>query len=71
MFTRENGAETIGRHFDRVERRDADGWITSDDDEVVLGFVASLDAETPPILPPFELPIRSRRASSVFVATKT
>jgi len=71
VFTRENGAETIGRHFDRVERRDADGWITIDDDEVVLGFVASLDAETPPILPPFELPIRSRRASSVFVATKT
>lgn len=71
VFTRENGAEIVGRHFDRVERRDADGWVTIDDDEVVCGFVASLDAETPPVLPPFELPIRSRRASSVFVATKT
>lgn len=71
VFTRENGAEIVGRHFDRVERRDADGWVTIDDDEVVRGFVASLDAETPPVLPPFELPIRSRRASSVFVATKT
>ena len=70
VFTRENGAEIIGRHFDRVQRRDADGWVTIDDDEVVHGFVASLDAETRPSLPPYELPIRSRRASSVFVATK-
>jgi SAM-dependent methyltransferase len=71
VFTRENGAEIIGRHFHCVERRDTDGWVTIDDDEVVRGFVASLDAETPSVLPPFELPIRSRRASSVFVATKT
>jgi SAM-dependent methyltransferase len=70
VFTRENGAEVIGRHFDAVERRDADGWVTIEDDEVVRGFVASLDAETPPVLPPYQLPIRSRRASSVFVATK-
>jgi len=48
-----------------------EGKAERDDGEVVLGFVASLDAETPPVLPPFELPIRSRRASSVFVATKT
>ena len=34
-FTRENGADAIGRHFARVERRDADGWITIDDDETV------------------------------------
>jgi len=70
VFTRENGAEIVGRYFDRVERRDADGWVTIDDDELVRGFVASLDAETPPVLPPYELPIRSRRSSSVFVATK-
>ena len=25
VFTRENGAEILGRHFERVERRDADG----------------------------------------------
>jgi SAM-dependent methyltransferase len=70
VFTRENGAEIIGRHFDRIERRDAEGWVTIDDDDVVRGFVASLDAETPTVLPAYELPIRSRRASSVFVATK-
>ena len=70
VFTRENGAEIVGRHFERVERRDTDGWVTIDDDEVVRGFVASLDPETPPELPPYELPIRSRTSSSVFVATK-
>ena len=71
VFTRENGAEIIGRHFDGIARRDADGWVTIEDDDVVRGFVASLDAEAAPVLPPYELPIRSRRASSVFVATKT
>ena len=71
VFTRENGADIIGRHFGDIERRDADGWVTVDDDEVVRGFVASLDGESAPVLPPYDLPIRSRRASSVFVATKT
>jgi SAM-dependent methyltransferase len=69
VFTRENGAEIIGRHFDRVERRDAEGWVTIDDGAVVRAFVASLDAETPSALPPYDLPIRSQRASSVFIAT--
>jgi SAM-dependent methyltransferase len=69
-FTRENGAEIIGRHFDRVERRDADGWATIEDDEVVRGFVASLDADEPQELGPYEVPLRCRRASSVFVARK-
>ena len=70
VFTRENGAEIIGSHFAHVERRDADGWVTVEDDATVRAFVASLDAEVKPELPPYRLPIRSRRASSVFVATK-
>jgi SAM-dependent methyltransferase len=70
VFTRENGAETLERHFDAVERRDADGWATIDDDAVVHGFVASLDADGPTELAPYELPLRSRRATSIFVATK-
>jgi SAM-dependent methyltransferase len=69
-FTRENGAEVIGRHFSRVERRDADGWVTIEDDETVRGFVASLDADEPVVLRDYALPLRSRRASSIFVATK-
>jgi SAM-dependent methyltransferase len=69
-FTRENGAESIGRHFARVERRDADGWITIDDDEVVRGFIASLDADETVEPGPYDLPLRSRRATSIFVATR-
>ena len=68
VFTRENGAEAIGRHFASVERRDADGWVTIEDDAVVRGFVGSLCAEVPDKLPPYELPLRVERASSVFVA---
>ncbi|HEX6723733.1 MAG TPA: methyltransferase domain-containing protein [Gaiella sp.] len=67
-FTRENGAGIIGRHFDRVERRDADGWVTIDDQATVEGFVASLDADEPLEPRPYALPLRTRRASSVFVA---
>lgn len=69
-FTRENGAALISRHFARVERRDADGWATIEDHETVRAFVASLEPQVMPELPEYELPIRSRRASSVFVATK-
>ncbi len=69
-FTRENGAEILGRCFADVERRDADGWVTIHDAETIDAFVASLDADTTPELPPYKLPLRSRRASSVFVATK-
>jgi ubiquinone/menaquinone biosynthesis C-methylase UbiE len=70
VFTRENGAAQIERHFDHVERRDADGWATIEDHETVQRFVASLDAAEPVELAPYELPLRCRRASSVFVATK-
>jgi len=69
-FSRENGTEIIGRRFEHVDRRDVDGWVTIDDDELVHGFVASLDADQAQELGPYELPIRTRRASSVFVATK-
>jgi SAM-dependent methyltransferase len=67
-FTRENGADVLGRHFAAVERRDADGWITVEDDEAVHRWVDSLTPHTRPELAPFTVPLRSRRASSVFVA---
>jgi SAM-dependent methyltransferase len=69
VFTRENGAEILGRHFETVERRDADGWVTIEDDALVRGFAGSLDADEPFEIAPHELPLRSRRASCVFVAT--
>lgn len=70
VFTRENGADMLHRHFAAVERRDVDGWVTIEDDTVVQAFLDSLDADGPIELPPYELPLRSRRASSVFVATR-
>lgn len=69
-FTRENGAELIGRHFAHVERRDADGWVTIEDEATIHGFVVSLQSDIPIELPPHHLPLRSRRASSIFVATR-
>lgn len=70
VFTRENGGDILGRHFEAVERRDVDGWVTIEDDEVVHGFVDSLDADEPMEIGPYELPLRCRRASCVFVGTK-
>ncbi len=67
-FTRENGAEILARHFANVERRDADGWATIEDEAVVRGFVRSLGRGEPATLPPFTLPLRARRASAIFVA---
>ena len=69
-FTRENGAEAIRRRFSVVERRDTDGSITIEDHATVRAFVASLGQGMPDDLPPYELPLRARRATSIFVATK-
>ena len=69
-FTRENGAEAIGRHFAQVGRRDADGWTTIEDDATILAFLDSLDADEPVEPGPYELPLRCRRATSIFVATR-
>jgi SAM-dependent methyltransferase len=68
VFTRENGGELLGRHFGRVERRDADGWATIESEDLVRAYVASLGGDPASELPSFELPLRARRATSVFVA---
>ena len=67
-FRRENGEELLRRHFERVERRDADGWVTFDDASL-RGYAASWDALAPLLaLPPLEQPLRATRATSVFIA---
>lgn len=68
VFTREDGEEVLGRHFATVERRDADGWVTIDRHEVVHGYVESLLDAEPVKLGAYDLPLRIRRASSIFVA---
>jgi SAM-dependent methyltransferase len=70
VFTRENGADLLERHFTRVERRDADGWVTIDDEKRVRAYLDSLLHEGEIEPGPYELPLRIRRASSVFIAEK-
>jgi SAM-dependent methyltransferase len=69
-FRSDNGEEVLLRHFAHVERRDAHGWLTMDD-ETVRRFAASWDALAPLVrTPPLGEPIRVRRRTSVFVARK-
>ena len=69
VFTREDGTSILTRHFPRVERRDADGWVEIADAEAVHRYVESLGGDAD-VVPPFALPLRSRRATSIFVAEK-
>lgn len=67
-FRSENGEELLRRHFARVERRDAHGWLTMDD-AAVRRFAGSWDALAPLVtMPPLGEPLRVRRHSTVFVA---
>jgi SAM-dependent methyltransferase len=69
-FRSENGEEVLRRHFARVERRDAHGWLTMDD-AAVRRFAASWDALAPLVtMPPLGEPLRVRRHSTVFVAER-
>jgi len=69
-FRSENAEEALGRHFARVERRDARGWVTMDD-AAVRRFAGSWDALAPLVrMPPLGEPLRVRRHSTVFVAHK-
>lgn len=69
-FDRESGEALVRRHFRGVERIDVDGEVVVEDDETVRAWVASLGPDVPEVLPSYELPIRTRRATSIFVAEK-
>jgi SAM-dependent methyltransferase len=67
-FRSENGEELLRRHFTRIERRDARGWVTMDD-AGVRRFAGSWDALASLVkMPPLGAPLRVRRHSTVFVA---
>jgi SAM-dependent methyltransferase len=70
LFSRENGDAHLRRHFDRVERRDADGVVVVRDRAKLVAYRNSLSAETRPVPEDVELPFRVHRRSSIFVATK-
>ena len=70
-FSRENGADLLGRRFATVEARDADGFVTIPDDDAIWAYLRSMSPyEAPTELPPHKLPLRVQRKSTVFVATK-
>lgn len=68
QFRSENGETVLRRHFARVAQRDANGWVTMDDD-VLRRYVESWDGLAPALERlPLRRPLRIRRASTVFVA---
>ena len=69
-FRSENGEEALRRHFGKVERREARGWVMMDT-ETIRRFAASWDALASLVrVGPLDQPLRVRRHSTVFVAEK-
>jgi SAM-dependent methyltransferase len=69
-FRSDNGEASLLRHFSRVERRDAYGWLTMDD-QAIQRYAASWDDLASLVkLPPRAEPLRVRRHSTVFVAER-
>jgi hypothetical protein len=67
-FRAENGEESLRRHFASVERRDALGWTTMDE-ETIRRFGASWDDLSSLVtVGPLDEPLRVRRHSTIFVA---
>ena len=68
IFGRENGEEWLLRSFAGVERRDADGWVTLDEDAVRRYVASWADLGSLENVPPVPEPIRVQRICSIFVA---
>jgi SAM-dependent methyltransferase len=71
-FSRENGEESLRRHFARVRRTDVDGTVTFVDGEAVRAYVRALvtwghAADAVPELPE---PLEATTRNSIFVAEK-
>lgn len=70
-FDGTNAEHVLGRHFRRVERREAYGWIAFPDRDRAQKYVdASIVAFGGHKRPAFEGTLRARRAPVVFVADK-
>ena len=67
-FLAEDAPAILRRHFARVEVHDAHGWILFSDREHVQRYVDSTVLLAGRELPPFEGPLRVRRAPAVLVA---
>jgi SAM-dependent methyltransferase len=69
-FSRENGEDTLRRHFAEVERQDVDAVMVYPDVTSVHEYVEStfFSAAVPRPLPEPEVPFRSRTVNAVFSA---
>lgn len=69
-FSRENGAEPLRRHFEYVERRDADAVVVFPDREAVRAYLAALirGRELAERLPHFTGSFRARSCQAIFIA---
>jgi SAM-dependent methyltransferase len=70
MFNRENGEETLERHFSKVERHDVDAKVTVREREKLVAYAASLSVPTQPIPDDLALPFVTYSRVSIFVASK-
>ena len=69
-FNAENGAESLGRHFSRIDRIDVHGWFVFPDAAAAQAYVDSMVVLSGARVPPVSEPIRVQRLPTVFVATK-
>lgn len=69
-FSAENGEDELRRHFVLVDRRDASGWVTFPSRAEAQDYVDHTILWRGRQLPPFAGPLRVRRTSVVFLATK-
>lgn len=68
-FDGENGAEALGRHFARVERRDTGGEVLWEDRESFQAYLdAYIELAGPLRAPEGPYPLRATRRNCVFVA---
>ena len=71
-FGGENGADLLGRHFARVERRAASGTVTVRDATAIRAYLRSAERFAPFAegVPELDGPLVVRRRQAVFVAEK-
>jgi len=68
-FSADEAEADLSRHFARVDRRDAYGWVTFPEFDAAQGHVEVMVSVTGR-LPRFDGPLRVRRLPSIFVADK-
>jgi ubiquinone/menaquinone biosynthesis C-methylase UbiE len=70
VFRAENAEEALGKHFARIERRDAHGWTTMNTDTIRRFAESSANLSSLARVSERSEPLRVRRHNAVFVATK-